>query len=1204
MRKKISLPFCILIGIGVVSLFAGRVTYNGTVIESFDNAATKDPRSSVVGWGTGSIKLNTKTGIFTAFAFASYPAWSDCVTANDFDGDGRPDVIVTGSKYSNVLAFARNMGGSGQNRTYEIAQWIDGCTGSGGVPTFGFDGAIDASSYVSLTSGDYDNDGDIDFFFVAGVRSSPSSLKRIYLYRNQRVETSSLSFTRYDRTSSWASLLGGLGWTSPNMVSLDFDKDGDVDILYGNNSGNIVMMTNILADDWWGDEKFFVDTENPLVQTGWTGTGIQSLAVGDFDHDEDYDIVVGSLSYNTLELFRNDGEDIFASEIIETFTSEMLQGGVGVVLSDDLDNDKEPELFVGVTYPKGTTTPTAREVYVFNGLVVAGDGPGDYTRDLVGQLIFDGAIAGFGVASGFNFGALLDSNHDGNMDIIVGGMNFAAGSCGRVVLENASQALYTLVGEAVSQPVNPGLLGSKVVTQVELSEFTMGFIGSKNTGLKIVFYMSNDGGATWYLVAEYKDADLKYQGGSKKISFKTWGNELIFKAAFFAAEDVDKKKQPMGGSVETPRLDSLKIKYYYQDWGEFSRDTVATSTYKDAATTHRLVVAGSFYYPGVEGRLLAYDTSTMTFATDAYSLKTISETDFTAPATSYRRIIPAGVAIAWNAGDLLKNRTSNSRTIFTAIPVDEHDKNDERLQRLDFTVANASALHKFLKEKNRKTSPLIEFLRGKDRSWKLGAIDHSTPLIVGPPADNPDLKGTDYGSFRAQWITRPKVVFVGANDGMLHCFDFKTGAELWGFIPHNLLDNLKKMAKWEKKAGSYTFVFNEKHTTYYLDGNPTTADVFIDADGNGTKEWRTVLVCGQRKGSGKSSKKDGSNFYFALDVTDPADPRPLWEFSKKNMGETWSLPEIGKVRRNGLDAWVAFMGSGYNSKEDEVFGVDVETGKAVWSMDIGKIDSKTKVKIKKSVPASPRLVDMDQDGYADRMYIGDLFGRLWRTNLTPDPWTSTVVYTDKTFLPILGRPAVWINRAAGETVPHLYFGTGGDDSAPDDDLYSFIALIDGSTPSIDWIVGNRSDFSGLSSDKDMGDLGTGERVWADPVVSDDVVYFSTFKGDIEYIAIDETVDEPGHLYARYVVTSGSRLIGSSLFGGTQPSLVLTTKSRQAVVMGDLKEPTPGQKERDVYIQEVDSTLQALTRGGTTPKEPESLIKLIIKSWREIFQIIR
>jgi len=102
MRKKFSLPFCILIGIGVVSQFAGRVTYNGNVIESFDSAATMDPRSSVVGWGTGSIKPSTKTGIFTAFAFASYPAWSDYVTANDFDGDGWQDVIVTGSKDSNV----------------------------------------------------------------------------------------------------------------------------------------------------------------------------------------------------------------------------------------------------------------------------------------------------------------------------------------------------------------------------------------------------------------------------------------------------------------------------------------------------------------------------------------------------------------------------------------------------------------------------------------------------------------------------------------------------------------------------------------------------------------------------------------------------------------------------------------------------------------------------------------------------------------------------------------------------------------------------------------------------------------------------------------------------------------------------------------------------------------------------------------------
>ena len=91
---------------------------------------------------------------------------------------------------------------------------------------------------------------------------------------------------------------------------------------------------------------------------------------------------------------------------------------------------------------------------------------------------------------------------------------------------------------------------------------------------------------------------------------------------------------------------------------------------------------------------------------------------------------------------------------------------------------------------------LINFIRGvdvfdevegKDERWKLGDIYHAELAVMGAPAakitDNPDKKHTDagyrfsksYTTFSSSHKNRVKVVFAGANDGMLHAFNLDTG---------------------------------------------------------------------------------------------------------------------------------------------------------------------------------------------------------------------------------------------------------------------------------------------------------------------------------------------------------------------------------------------------------------------------------------------
>src|SRR5262249_3115553 len=142
---------------------------------------------------------------------------------------------------------------------------------------------------------------------------------------------------------------------------------------------------------------------------------------------------------------------------------------------------------------------------------------------------------------------------------------------------------------------------------------------------------------------------------------------------------------------------------------------------------------------------------------------------------------------------------------------------------------------------------------------------------------------------RSDIASRPTVVFVGTNDGVLHCFaaeDFRVGTrtlrageEIWGFVPPALLSRL------ESATASHQVL---------LDGTPVVHDVFYrrlpgslpTSDPASSASYRTVLVMGLR---------GGGNAYFALDITNPLVPDFLWQFTDRYMGSTFARPAVGQV---------------------------------------------------------------------------------------------------------------------------------------------------------------------------------------------------------------------------------------------------------------------------------------------------------------------
>ena len=168
--------------------------------------------------------------------------------------------------------------------------------------------------------------------------------------------------------------------------------------------------------------------------------------------------------------------------------------------------------------------------------------------------------------------------------------------------------------------------------------------------------------------------------------------------------------------------------------------------------------------------------------------------------------------------------------------------------------------------------------------------------------------------------------------------------------------------------------YRDKHR-YFVDGTPTIGDIYV----NGA--WKTILVGGLNSG--------GSS-YYALDVTDPVDPKPLWEFTDTNLGLTYGNPVITK-RKDGT--WVVVFSSGYNNGTGDgngrLYVVDANTGAAPSGTPTV---SNIPTMISDATPAGTSTIpsglgkinawiEDSSDNTAKRFYGGDLLGNLWRFDI-------------------------------------------------------------------------------------------------------------------------------------------------------------------------------------------------------------------------------
>ncbi len=315
----------------------------------------------------------------------------------------------------------------------------------------------------------------------------------------------------------------------------------------------------------------------------------------------------------------------------------------------------------------------------------------------------------------------------------------------------------------------------------------------------------------------------------------------------------------------------------------------------------------------------------------------------------------------------------------------------------------------------------------RNRSVKLGDIVNSDPVYVGDVdygySDLSGVEGTSYASFLTStaYTTRRKMIYVGGNDGMLHGFDATTGIqggkEIMAYIPNVLIPELSKLT-----SPNYTH-------QYYVDGPSGVGDAY---DGS---SWRT-LFAGTLGAGGKA--------LFMLDITAPdafGTASPLWEYADttdNDLGYTFAQPSIVRLE-NGQ--WVAIVGNGYESSNGHavLYVFDAFTGAVLKKIDTG-VGS---VSLKNGL-SSPLAVDTDSDRSIDTVYAGDLYGNLWKFDLSGSDSTTWQIPNGAPFFvactssgtscaqsdrqPITSKPNVGDPRGSGTDQNGLgkmvYFGTG------------------------------------------------------------------------------------------------------------------------------------------------------------------------------------
>ena len=516
----------------------------------------------------------------------------------------------------------------------------------------------------------------------------------------------------------------------------------------------------------------------------------------------------------------------------------------------------------------------------------------------------------------------------------------------------------------------------------------------------------------------------------------------------------------------------------------------------------------------------------------------------------------------------------------------------------------------------------------RKRTGLLGTIVHSTPVYGKSSGDSKPF------------------IMVGANDGMVHVLDASAnssdgGKELFAYVPSPVYSKLPRFSE-----------SNYNHQ-YYVDGGINLQTV---VNSNSTRQ--TIAI---------GSLGHGGQGIYALDLTNlssgslTASNRVLWEFTDKNdadMGYYSAMPSIVKLRIGETDRWVAIFGNGYNNKAADgqasstgnavIYIVDLFTGALLKKLDSG---SGNQASYSSNAMAQPLIVDSTGSGRADKIYAGDLYGNLWKFDISPssiDDWKSSLfngntpipLFTASRGQTITTRPAVTRSAAGGQLV---MFGTGkfveiSDKQVAGATTQSIYAIRDNNTTTtitkdanliqqtitdtttdngkehrvvsntaVDWAT-NHGWYLDLIQ---TGLTNKGERVVLNPWVYDNILYVTTLLPDADTCAYGGS-----SWYMQFDVRTGqlqqSQLTEPPAMGLESGSVITGKPNGEPTPNPDPGEPTPPPPAPDPLVTTSASVCKNNGRGntvlfnyvkksdGTITKIPTEIQCNGLVSWQELY----
>lgn len=408
----------------------------------------------------------------------------------------------------------------------------------------------------------------------------------------------------------------------------------------------------------------------------------------------------------------------------------------------------------------------------------------------------------------------------------------------------------------------------------------------------------------------------------------------------------------------------------------------------------------------------------------------LTSTPPTADSTTGARVSTTGRTFLW--GQLETAQKNALRATASGTLVDEQIGQ----QRLAFIRGDRS-------QERTDAAPNNPF---RQRDSRLGDIANSDPQYIYKPnfgySQLPESAGftsaikSAYTTFRSQssYQNRPPLVVVGANDGMLHGFDASLGTtggkELFAYVPNDLIDELHELT-------DPTYAHR-----YYVDGTPRIGDALVSG------QWKTLVV---------GSSGAGGRSIFALDISNANNmsaSNVLWEFTHAEMGYSLGRPSLVPLYNGKFGVIVT---SGYDRPTDTASGyvwiLDASDGSVIKRFDLPESGDL----------GAPLAVDLDNDRVADRIYVADTLGKVWRLDIDgtiPSGWDAPSALKSGSNITPLFLAKDSTGAAQPITAPldaaytkdrqiMLVFGTGSfyqttDNEIPDNPkVQSFYGIVDG-----------------------------------------------------------------------------------------------------------------------------------------------------------------